>query len=79
ELQDHHATIRNLYVGAGVLGLGAAGLIGAVVISPWTRLALATKGKEALLALVLGAVAAFLMRHARAMRSTPPHPHQGNG
>ncbi len=78
-LQDHHATIRNLYVAAAVLGLGALGLIVAVIAAPWTRLALPVKGKEALLALVLGGVAALLLRTARAKRAEPPHPHKGNG
>lgn len=77
-LQDHHATTRNLYVAAAVLGLGALGLLIAVVVSPWTRLALAIKGKEALLALLLGAVAFLLFRQARARGANPPHPQKGD-
>ena len=78
-LQDHRAAIRNLYIAAAVLGLGALGLLVAVLASPWTRLALATKGKEALLALLLGAVAYLLFRQARTRGTTPPLPPKGNG
>ena len=78
-LQDHHAAIRNFYIAAAVLGLGALGLLVAVIASPWTRLGLATKGKEALLAILLGTVAFFLARQARAKGATPPDSQKGNG
>ena len=63
--RDRAELIRNLYIGAGILVLGALGLLATVVFSPWSQPALGMKAKETLLAIALGAIGYGIFREAR--------------
>lgn len=71
--EEHRQMVRNLYIAAGVFGVGALGLLVTIIASPWSRAALAAKGWELLIAAALGAIGYLLFKHARRLQS-PPRP-----
>jgi hypothetical protein len=68
---ERAGTIRELYIGAAIVGAGAVVFIGVVLFGHWSRANLVAKGEEALLAAVLGAIAYALFRQARRMQPPP--------
>ena len=70
--REHAELVRNLFIGAAILGVGALGLLVVVVLSPWSSAAIGMKGKEALLAIALGAVGYGLYREGRRRQAAPP-------
>lgn len=69
--EEHLQGIRNLYIAAAVLGLGATGLLAALLFSPWSRATLAAKGWEFLVAAALAGIGYLLFQQAR--RKQSPH------
>lgn len=63
--RERDELIRNLHIGAAILGLGALGLLITVLFSPWSQPALGMKAKEALLAIALGAIGYGIYREAK--------------
>ena len=64
-------TIRNLYIGAAVLGFSALALLGIVLFARWSRAALTAKGEETILVLILGAIGYALFRAAKRLHPPP--------
>jgi len=60
-------TIQYVYLGAAACLLVAVTLLAVMVLTAWSRAELGTKGKEFLVAAVLGGVAYALYRQAKGM------------